>query len=98
MASNLESLGTWRCSLPTNLREEEERVIIYASRTLQPAEKIWCTREKEAFGIIWACEQFRPFIIDNRFTVETDHESLKWLKEAKSPPRLRRLSYAIIRI
>jgi len=39
--------------------------------------------EKEALAIIWACEQFRHFLIGSRFLVETDHESLKWLKEAE---------------
>jgi hypothetical protein len=38
--------------------------------------------------ILWACETLRPYIIGNQFIVETDHESLKWLKDAKSPARL----------
>ena len=68
--------------------DEEERVILYISRTLQENERKWTVREKEALGIIWACEQFRPYIIGSKFTVETDHESLKWLLESKSPARL----------
>ena len=41
-------------------------------------------REKEALGIIWALEKFRPFLLGTRFLVRTDHSSLKWLLEAKS--------------
>jgi hypothetical protein len=65
-----------------------ERVIMYISRTLQLSERKWSIREKEALAIIWSCEQFRPYIIGTRFLVETDHESLKWLMDAKSPARL----------
>ncbi|CAF0956113.1 unnamed protein product, partial [Brachionus calyciflorus] len=65
-----------------------ENVVHYISRVLQPAEKKWSGREKEALGILWSCETFRPFIIGTSFIVETDHESLKWLMNAKSPARL----------
>ena len=46
----------------------------------------WSVRE--ALGIVYACEQFRPYVIGNHFQVETDHESLKWLLNAQSPARL----------
>ena len=67
---------------------EIERVIQFTSRTLNDSEKKWSIREKEALSIIWACEQFRPYIIGNHFEIETDHESLQWLSKAKSPARL----------
>jgi predicted aspartyl protease len=66
----------------------QERVVMYISRILQPAEKKWAPREKEALAIIWACETFRPYLIGNRFLVETDHRSLQWLMEAQKPARL----------
>ena len=65
-----------------------ERVILFISRTLQPAERKWSTREKEALGILWACETLRPFVINYHFEVISDHQSLKWLLEAKTPARL----------
>ena len=63
-------------------------VIQYVSRTLQPSERKWHIREKEALAILWACEQFRVFIAGERFVVETDHDSLKWLMKIEKPPRL----------
>lgn len=66
----------------------QERPIQFNSRTLQPAERKWCVREKEALAIIWACETFRVYVHGTHFTVETDHHSLQWLLNAKEPPRL----------
>ena len=60
----------------------EERIIMYISRTLQPGERHWAVREKEALAIIWACETLRPFLVDYKFIIESDHKSLEWLKTA----------------
>jgi hypothetical protein len=65
-----------------------EHVIQFISRTLQPSEKKRHVREKEALAIVWAAETFRVFVAGTFFTVETDHQSLKWLMEAAQPARL----------
>ena len=66
----------------------QEHVTQYISRTLQPAEKKWATRDKEALAILWACEQFRPYVVGTSFIVESDHESLQWLRKATTPARV----------
>jgi hypothetical protein len=73
-----------------------EYVVQYISRAIQPAERKWPPRELEALGIMWACETFRPYIIGTRFLVETDHQSSKWLMQAKTP-RLIRWACRLIR-
>ena len=64
--------------------EGVERPLMFASRRLQPAERPWPIREKEALGIIWALESFRHFILGSNFTVRTDHSSLTSLRAAKT--------------
>ena len=64
--------------------EGRERIVMVDSRKFNRAESKWHIREKEALGIIWALEKFRPFVLGTEFVVRTDHSSLKWLLEAKT--------------
>ena len=70
--------------------DDGEHPVLYISRLLSEAERKWDTREKEALGVLWACEEFRPYIGGRNFTVETDHESLRWLLETRTAGRLAR--------
>ena len=69
----------------TQYIDGQEYVIMYISRVLQPCEKKWSIREKEALAILWAIQSFRSYVIGLRFKVETDHESLQWLLKATKP-------------
>ena len=71
-----KAIGAVLCRLD---EEGQERVIQYASRQLSNSERKWDTREKELLRVVWACEAFRPYLIGQHFTVETDHANLCWL-------------------
>jgi len=66
--------------------EEGRLPIAFASRTLVAAEKKYPTRELECLAILYCCKRFAPYLRGRRFRVFTDHASLTWLSEWKSPP------------
>jgi len=61
------------------------RVIAYASRTLTPAEKGYCTTRKEQLAMVYGLKQFRPYILGHGTAVRSDHSALMYLKRAKEP-------------
>ncbi|HEY1644970.1 MAG TPA: reverse transcriptase domain-containing protein, partial [Candidatus Saccharimonadales bacterium] len=68
-----------------------ERVIAYASKTLNPAQRRYATTERECLAVKYACQHFRSYIWGTRFTIVTDHAALKWLINHKdSSSRLMR--------
>jgi transposase InsO family protein len=83
--ASIDGLGAVLSQIINN----EERIILYISRTVQPNEKNWSIQQLEALGIIWACETVRPYIIGTRVLIITDHKSLQWLKESKIPRLVR---------
>jgi len=76
--------------------EGEERVIAYASRTLQPAEKNYSTTELELLAIVWAVKRFRPYLYGKEFKLITDHKPLIHLNTSMSTSsRLQRWKLAL---
>ena len=65
------------------------KAIYYASKTFNEARENYSTIEKEMLEIVFACENFRPYILGSHVIIHTDHAAIKYLmakKEAK--PRL----------
>ena len=45
--------------------------------------------KKEFLAVVFACDKFRPYIVDSKVTVHTDHTAFKYLMEKKdAKPRL----------
>jgi hypothetical protein len=64
-------------------------VIHYASKTLDVAQKNYATTEKEFLAIVFACDKFRPYIVDSKVTIHTDHTAIRYFMAKKdAKPRL----------
>jgi len=61
----------------------------YANRTLTDAQVNYATIEKELLAVVFAFDKFRPYLIDSKVIVFTDHSAIKYLLEKKDvKPRL----------
>ena len=63
----------------------ERKVVAYASKILSRTQRRYCTTNKELLAVITSCEQFRYYLLGRKFTVITDHSSLRWLQRFKEP-------------
>ena len=43
-------------------------VIHYASKTLDNAQRNYTTTEEELLAVVFACDKFRPYIVDSKVT------------------------------
>lgn len=70
-------------------KDEDFRVIGYASRSLSPAERRYAQTEKEALAIVWSVERFHYYLYGKHFFVITDHRPLEIIFGPRSRPCLR---------
>ncbi|KRZ52544.1 Retrovirus-related Pol polyprotein from transposon 17.6 [Trichinella nativa] len=63
---------------------EGERVIAYASRTLMKTDWKYSTTRKELLSIVYFTKLFRLYLVGQRFTLRTDHDSLTWLRRGSA--------------
>ena len=64
-----------------------------AGRSLTPVEQRYSQTEREALGVLFACEHFHLYIYDAKFTIITDHKPLERIftnPAARSNARLER--------
>jgi hypothetical protein len=59
--------------------EGKEYVITYASRSNNKAENNYSSYEGECLTVVWAVIHFRPYLYGTNFTLNTDHQLIKWL-------------------
>ena len=63
----------------------KERIIAYASRTLNQHEKNYLIIEKECLVIVWGIEKFWQYLEIKPFSIITDHIALETIKTADLP-------------
>jgi RNase H-like domain found in reverse transcriptase/Integrase zinc binding domain/Integrase core domain len=69
----------------SQIQNDSERVIAYASRALNCAERNYCTTRKELLAVVYGLKQFRQYLIGRQFIVRTDHSALQWLQRTPEP-------------
>ncbi|UYV64552.1 K02A2.6-like, partial [Cordylochernes scorpioides] len=65
--------------------DNEEHVIAYYSKTLQPHQENYSAYEMECLAVIQATDHFRVYIENQPFEIITDHAALQWLFTMKKP-------------
>lgn len=63
----------------------EEKVIAYGSRVLTKQEKRYCVTRKELLAVVHFVKAYRHYLVGRKFTLRTDHASLRWLRSFKEP-------------
>ena len=62
-----------------------ERVIAYASQSMNRAERNYCVTDKEPLAVRYFIEYFRQYLLGCHFCVRSDHQALRWLFQLKEP-------------
>ena len=69
----------------SQIQDGHERVIAYASRTLNKPEQNYCVTRKELLAIVYYMKGFRQYLLGREFVVRTDHAALQWLMRTPTP-------------
>ena len=68
----------------SQIQNEEEVVIAYASRSLRISQRRYCTTRREMLAAVVISVHFRSYLRGSQFTLRTDHSSLRWLQKFKN--------------
>ena len=69
----------------SQVQNGRERVIAYASRTLNKAERNYCVTDRELLAVKNFAEYFRQYLLGRTFKIRTDHRALVWLFSMREP-------------
>ena len=65
-----------------------ERVIAYASKTLSKSQRNYSATKRELFAIVYFTQNFRKYLLGQKFLIVSDHRALTWLCSFKEPEGL----------
>ena len=61
------------------------RVIGYASRLFNTAERSYCTTRQELVAVVFGLKRFRQYLLGRQTIVRSDHAALSYLRRTKDP-------------
>ena len=67
----------------SQMQNGEEKVIAYASKTLNDSQRKYCTTYRELLAVITFVKQFRHYVWGRHFKIRSDHASFIRLKKFK---------------
>ncbi|XP_063974310.1 uncharacterized protein LOC135161009 [Diachasmimorpha longicaudata] len=65
--------------------EGDKHPILYASRTLRGAEIRYTSAERDCLAVVYALEQFKPYIYGVPFIVIPNSPAINWLRDSSNP-------------
>ena len=69
--------------------EKVFKAIYYTGKTFNESQENYSTTEKKMLPIVFACENFGPYILGSHVIIHTDHVAIKYLMAKKEAmPRL----------
>ena len=73
------------CALFQTHPDGKRHPVGYWSRTLNQAERRYSVPEQECLAVVWSLLTLRPYLAFEKFTVNSDQSSLRWLMELSDP-------------
>ena len=62
-----------------------ESPVAFASKSLKPEQRRYCTTRKELLAVVTFTRQFRHYLLGRPFLIRTNRHSLIWLTHFKNP-------------
>ena len=72
-------------SVLSQIQDGVERVIAYASRSLDKRECNYCITRKELLSVVHSVKYFKQYLMGRHFKIRTDHAALTWLRHTPQP-------------
>jgi hypothetical protein len=79
-----DACDTALAGILSQVQNGEEKVIAYYSRCFSRSERSYCTTRKELLAVIASVKHFHHYLYGRKFTIRSDHASLKWLANFKN--------------
>ena len=76
-----------KCGVAKKTQRDEERPIVYASKSLTKPQRNYCTTRREYLAVVTCVQMWKQYLIGRKFLVRSDNSSLRWLVSFKNPER-----------